>query len=41
MIVETNQDRWLTLAKTQIPMQLIAEFTRRPGGAAADPQHSP
>jgi hypothetical protein len=31
MIKEADQDRWLTLATTQIPVQLIAELSRRAG----------
>src|SRR5215204_3680849 len=30
MIEEADQDRWLALPTTQIPMQLSAELTRRP-----------
>jgi hypothetical protein len=29
VIEEADQDRWLTLPTTQIPVQLIAELTRR------------
>jgi hypothetical protein len=31
MIKEADQHLWLTLATTQLPVQLIAELTRRPG----------
>src|SRR5512132_1375297 len=35
MIKEADQDRWLTLATTQIPVQLIAELSRRAGTTPA------
>jgi len=31
MVEEANQDRWLTLPTTQIPVQFLAELARRPG----------
>jgi hypothetical protein len=31
MVEEANQDRWLTLPTTQVPVQLLAELARRPG----------
>jgi hypothetical protein len=31
MLEEADQDRWLPLPTTQIPVELIAKLTRRPG----------
>jgi len=28
MVEEANQDRWLTLPTTQVPVQLLAELAR-------------